>query len=69
MSQKTPLARKPWGATMEPGISLNDFLLMTEMNLPTLCHDWNKFSAIEIEMGGAAVPPYRYLAGLRCRAA
>jgi hypothetical protein len=42
---------------------------MTEMNLPTLCHDWNKFSAIEIEMGGAAVPPYRYLAGLRCRAA
>src|ERR1022692_1863330 len=28
MSQKTPLARKPLGATMEPEISLNDFNLI-----------------------------------------
>ena len=27
MSQNTPLARKPCGATMEPGISLNNFFI------------------------------------------
>src|SRR5471032_354260 len=33
MSQKTPLARKPFGATIEPEISLNNFfiLLRTEI--------------------------------------
>src|SRR5271156_6804802 len=41
MSQKTPLARKPLGATREPGISLNDFFMLLRMEI---CGSRAKFS-------------------------
>jgi hypothetical protein len=36
MSQKTPLAMKPMGATMEPGISLKFFFIIMESQVQFL---------------------------------
>ena len=39
MSQKTPLARKPCGATIEPLIRLNSFLIVRPLVVPAVARE------------------------------